>query len=71
MIMLRYRTVRVHQNDDAPSVEGVLVGKPWRHSGHYVVRKAGIITAPGQTVPSESLEIWIPREKVLFLEVIT
>ena len=70
MMMLRYREVRVHQNDDAPSIEGVLVGKPWRNSGHYVVRKSAIITAPGQSIPSESKEIWIPREKVLFLEVI-
>ena len=70
MIVFRRRHVRVHQSDPAPSIEGVLVGKPWRNAGHYVIRKAGLVLAPGQTVDSDSKEIWVPRERVLFVEVI-
>lgn len=70
MWVLRRRHVRIHQADPAPSVEGILVGKPWRNAGHYVVRRPGIIAAPEVTVESDAREVWVPREKVLFLEVL-
>lgn len=69
MMMFRRRVVRVHQNDPAPTVEGILVGKPWDHAGHYVVRKPSVLTAPEHSVPLDANEVWIPREKVVFLEV--
>ena len=70
MFMIRRKSVRVHQAGDVPTVEGILVGKPWRNSGHYVVRKAGLIASPGQTIPVEGKEMWVPREKVVFVEVL-
>ena len=70
MFVLRRRNVRIHQSDPGPSVEGVLVGKPWRNAGHYVVRKPGILLAPEVTAESDAEEVWVPRERVLFLEVL-
>ena len=69
MFVLRRRHVRIHQADPAPSIDGILVGKPWRNAGHYVVRRPGIIAALEVTVESEGVEVWVPRERVLFLEV--
>lgn len=70
MMVSRRKHVRVHQDDDGPTIEGVLVGKPWRHAGHYVVRKAGVLVAEGVTVAPDGPEVWIPRERVLFVEVL-
>lgn len=70
IIFGRRRNVRVHQVDDGPSTEGVLVGKPWRNGGHYVVRKPSILVAEESSLPLAASEVWIPRERVIFLEIL-
>lgn len=68
-MVFRRRNVRLHQLDPAPSVEGVLVGKPWRNGGHYVVKKAEVLTDPDRSV--KIVEAWVPRERVILVEVLT
>lgn len=70
MRLLRRRQVRLHQADPGPSTDGFLVGKPWRNSGHYVLRKPGIVQSENSTVELAAREIWVPRERVLFVEVL-
>lgn len=69
MWVFRRKLVRIHQEDPVPPVEGVLVGKPWRCGGHYVVRKPAVVASVDQTVSSEAYEAWVPREKVIMIEV--
>jgi hypothetical protein len=70
MRLLRGRKVRLHQLDPGPSIEGVLVGKPWRNAGHYVLRQPGMLESANRTVMFDGPEAWVPREKVLFIEVL-
>lgn len=74
MILFRRKMVRVHQVEKqgerpVPEIDGVLVGKPWRCGGHYVVRKAEVLQSENNNVPLG--EVWIPRERVVFLEVLS
>lgn len=71
MIVFRRRKVRLHQLDPAPSLEGVLVGKPWRNGGHYVVRKPEVLSDTERTVTLAGPEAWVPRERVVLVEVLS
>lgn len=70
MRLIRRRLVRVHQIDPGPSLEGVLTGKPWRQAGNYVLKNPHVVPAPEQTIALDSKEVWIPREKVVFVELL-
>lgn len=70
MILFRRRNVRLHQLDPAPSVEGVLVGKPWRNGGHYVLRKPEVLAEADRSVVLAGPEAWVPRERVVLVEVL-
>lgn len=70
MRLLRRRQVRLHQLDPGPSIEGLLVGKPWRSAGHYVLRRPGLLQAADSTLELSAAEAWVPREKVVFVEVL-
>ncbi len=63
----RHRLVRLHQlGHDAPSYEGVLVGRP---NGFYRLVNASLIEAPGRTTALEG-ETWVPRERVVLMQVL-
>lgn len=70
MIVLRRRQVRLHRFDADPSLEGVLVRRPWRRSGFFVLRQAAVVEASDRTVSSSGPEAWVPREKVDWVEVL-
>lgn len=62
------RTVRCHQNDPAPPVEGILVRRP--KGPWLVLRQAGVVQSPGSTVALDAAqEVWVPRDKVIMVEV--
>lgn len=60
------RLARLHLKDNAPSVEGLLMG---RFNGHYVLSAPKILEAKDRTY---SLDGWVevPAEKVLYVQVI-
>jgi hypothetical protein len=68
MILIRRRLVRIHQIDPGPTTEGILVGKPWRNAGFFVLRNASIIAAPDQTMALDGDKSLIPREKVTLVQ---
>jgi hypothetical protein len=71
MRLLRRKQVRIHQPDPTPAVEGILTGKPWRCAGHYVIKKAAIVATRDETIRlDDSQEVWVPREKVVMVEVL-
>lgn len=60
------RSVRLHLEGGAPSIEGVLIGR-WR--GSYVLENARVLSAAGK---SHALEGYVEVEarKVIFMQVI-
>lgn len=58
------RKVRLHLNDNEPSVEGILAG---RWAGHYVVLAASLL-ADGELPVSGHVEV--PAERVLLVQVL-
>lgn len=64
------RYVRLHQEHEVPSLEGLLSGWPRRNAGHYVLRMPGVVQSPGSIVPLEALEVLIPKERVVWMEVL-
>ncbi len=69
--MFRRRLVRLHLEDriggGAPSMEGILVGWPRHHAGHYVLANARLITAPDQSTGLDGRQ-YVPRERVVFCQ---
>lgn len=66
MIALRKRRVRIHQHDPGPTIEGILVGSI---DSHYRLLRPVLWETPTRSHDLQG-EAWIPRERVLFLEVI-
>lgn len=67
----RKRMVRVHL-EVAPhvqesTVDGILVG---REAGYLVLRNAGVVMEKDATVQLEGPAVHIPRERVLFIQVL-
>lgn len=62
----RKRLVRLHLLDNGPSYEGVLIG---RRGGHYRLANARIFEAEGRSYALDG-EQWIPRERVLYVQVL-
>jgi hypothetical protein len=60
------RVARLHLKDNAPSVEGLLMG---RFNGHYILQAPKILETKERTY---SLDGWleVPAEKVLYVQVI-
>lgn len=66
MIQLRKRRVRVHQAGDLPTIEGILTTSL---DDHYRLLKPVLWETPTRSHELKN-EAWIPRERVVFLEVI-
>lgn len=64
----RKRLVRLHLGD-GPSLEGVLVGRPWRRGGYYT-----LVSVKQWLDETESLSLegaaFIGRERVLFVQIL-
>lgn len=63
----RRRLVRVHVAGMDSSLEGFLAGV-W--GGHYVLRVAKLIEGEDRSFSFDGPEVRVPRERVLFLEVL-
>lgn len=63
-LFFKRRQVRLHLNDK--SLEGILIERP---NGFYRLVNASVIAEADQTYPVEG-EVWIPHEKVIFLQVL-
>jgi hypothetical protein len=66
-MLLRKRLVRLHLADDQPSMEGILVGKD---ADHYRLAAAKLLLEnPDRTLELQG-EAWVPRSRVLYLQVL-
>jgi hypothetical protein len=66
VIFIRKRRVRVHLRDETRSLEGIWVGSA---AGHYRLAAAEQLESADRTLELEG-EAWIPRERVLYLQVL-
>jgi hypothetical protein len=66
LIVLRRKRVRLHQMGDMPTLEGILVGSL---DNHYRLLKPLLWESPNRSHELSS-EAWVPRERVVFVEVI-
>ncbi len=64
-VFSRKRAVRIHFHDDQPSLEGICLGQK---AGHYVLAKVRVVSGTDDAVELSG-EVWVPREKVLMLQV--
>lgn len=62
----RRRLVRLHLEDPAPSIEGVLVGVV---AGHYRLLKPELLEATDRTSQLDG-ELWVLKSRVVFVQVI-
>lgn len=60
--------MRLHLEGNNPSIEGVLVGWPHFHAGHYVLRMPQLIEAADRSVTLDGLAVRVPRERVVFCQ---
>jgi hypothetical protein len=59
--------VRLHFVDDRrPSVEGVLLGRP---NGFFRLAQPTVVQGSGESYEAEG-EAWVPRENVLWVQVL-
>lgn len=61
---LKKRRVRVHLKDNAPSIDGLLVGCV---DGHYLLKVARVVKNAEETI-SLNGDVEVPRANVLFLQ---
>jgi hypothetical protein len=66
MMLVRRRRVRLHQLDPAPTIEGLLVGSL---DSHYRLLKP-VLWETSDRSHSLQGEVWVPRERVIFVETI-
>lgn len=66
MMFLRKRRVRVHLLNETRSVEGVWVGNS---GGHYRLAAAQQLESDDRVIALDG-EAWIPRERVLYMQVV-
>jgi hypothetical protein len=66
MLVLRRRRVRLHQQGEGPTIEGLLVGSL---DNHYRLLRP-VVWETADRSHSLSDEVWVPRERVLFVETI-
>lgn len=62
------KRVRIHELSPDLTVEGILVRKTreW-----LVIQQVGVLQSEDRTVPLTAREVWVPREKVVMVEVLT
>lgn len=65
MIVLRRKKVRIHQTD-GPTIEGILVGTL---DSHYRLVKPKVIASANDSYDLTG-DAYVPRERVVFLEVV-
>lgn len=65
-LFLRKRRVRLHLKDENRSLEGIWIGMS---AGHYRLAAPEQLEAADRTFSLEG-EAWVPRERVLYLQVI-
>lgn len=61
---IKKRRVRLHLKNDAPSIEGILVGTV---DGHYLLKIPRVLKAAGDTITLDG-DVEVPRSNVLFLQ---
>ena len=66
MILIRKRKVRAHLADKEFSIEGILMGM---QAGHYRLANASHLESEGRTHSLEG-EVWIPRDRIVYLQII-
>jgi len=66
MLVFRRRRVRIHQLNGAPTVEGILVSS---FDDHYRLLRPEIIESESRSHEIEG-ELWVPRERVVFVETV-
>ena len=67
-MILRKRLVRLHLDGNKPTLEGVLVNF-W--AGHYVLRTSNLIAGESQTIALDGPEVRVPKENVVFVQVLS
>lgn len=67
MLILRRRRVRIHQRGDLPTIEGILIGSL---DNHYRLIRPVLIESASRS-HDLSGEYWVPRENVVFVEVVS
>jgi hypothetical protein len=65
---VKRRKVRLHLEGNAPSLDGVLVGWPRWHAGHYVVKTPALVESEDRSVSLDGRAVWVPKERVLFCQ---
>lgn len=63
----RRHLVRLHHAKMEQSLEGILMGV-W--GGHYVLRTVKLLDAEDRTISLDAREVRVPRDAVLFVEVL-
>jgi hypothetical protein len=66
-LFFKKKQVRLHLHADAPSIDGILVARP---NGFYRVLKPEVVLEENQSHSLEG-EVWVQRENVLFLQVLS
>ena len=61
---IKRRRVRLHLNNDLPSIEGILVGNV---DGHYLLKVARLVKSADETISLEG-DVEVPRRQVIFLQ---
>jgi hypothetical protein len=67
----RRRLVRLHLNDNQPSIEGILVGSPFGWADHYVLRTANVLADVDKTEELDGIDARVPRERVVFVQTLS
>jgi hypothetical protein len=49
-------------------LDGVLVGWPRWHAGHYVVKTPALVESEDRSVSLDGRAVWVPKERVLFCQ---
>lgn len=63
-MIFRRAFVRLHLTEQHPSVEGVLAGK---NNGHYRLLKPVVIESEERSRSLDG-ELWVPRERVVYVQ---
>lgn len=67
MVLRRKRLLRLHLLDATDSVQGVFMGY---HAGHYRLGKPELVGLGGTRELDGGPELWVPRARVLYAQVI-
>lgn len=66
-LLFKRKQVRLHLYKSDPSIEGVLMERP---NGFYRLAKPELVLEQNQNHSLEG-EVWVPREHVMFVQVLS